>query len=185
MGAQRERCDPGCAGAACAGASLAVLRKKVRAGWPGDAGTVRAGLEGLDRFAAAGAGVGRLRDALALLQGLALAPEVWEKDVLPLSGSRLLADWLDELCASRPGGLGGRRTSRCEDRARRAVLPRDAPALGPPPAPADAPGGELHESLRERLARGACFFSDLLVEFGESTPDNSARRSGAPRPSAR
>lgn len=47
----------------------------------------------------------------------------------------------------------------------------DAPLLGPPPAVGEKPAGRLHELLRERLARGACFFSDLLVEFGHSTPE--------------
>ena len=36
---------------------------------------------------------------------------------------------------------------------------------GPPPQAAERPDGELHELLRERLSRGACFFSDLLVEY--------------------
>ena len=60
------------------------------------------------------------------------------------------------------GGRGGARRARG---ARRAVLPRRRALLGPPPAAVEPPDGELHELLRQRLARGACFFSDLLVEY--------------------
>ena len=73
--------------------------------------------------------------------------------------------WLDELCASGEvvwvgAGPVGARTGRVA-----LYFRDDAPLLGPPPAPGEAPGGELHDLLRERLARGACFFSDLLVEY--------------------
>jgi ATP-dependent Lhr-like helicase len=33
------------------------------------------------------------------------------------------------------------------------------------PVPSEAPAGELHDVLRERLGRGACFFTDLLVDY--------------------
>jgi ATP-dependent Lhr-like helicase len=127
--------------------------------------------QGVDRFAAAGAGVARLRDVLAPLQGLPLAPEVWEKDVLPRRLGTYSPYWLDELCANGEvvwvgaGPLGARM-------GRVALYFRDdAAALGPPSPPAEAPGSDLHAALRERLARGACFFSDLLVEFGDRTPE--------------
>jgi ATP-dependent Lhr-like helicase len=64
------------------------------------------------------------------------------------------------------GGLLGARTGRVA-----LYFRDDAPLLGPPPAPAEAPGGELHQVLRERLARGACFFSDLLVELADLTSE--------------
>ena len=47
----------------------------------------------------------------------------------------------------------------------------DAPLLGPPPGGSERPGGEVHALLRERLGRGACFFSDLLVEFADIAAD--------------
>lgn len=120
---------------------------------------------------AVGAGVDRLRDALASLQGLPLAPELWEKDVLPRRLGAYSPYWLDELCANGEvvwvgaGPLGGRS-------GRVALYFRDdAPLLGPPSAAADPSGGELHELLRNRLASGACFFADLLVELPRVNAD--------------
>ena len=39
--------------------------------------------QGIDRSPPGGAGVDRLREVLIPLQGLALTPETWERDVLP------------------------------------------------------------------------------------------------------
>jgi ATP-dependent Lhr-like helicase len=124
----------------------------------------------VDRYAAAGAGVERLRDVLAPLQGLPLAPEVWEKEVLPRRLGTYSSYWLDELCAggevvwvgAGPLGRTGRVALYFRD---------DAALLGPPPAPVEAPEGRRHDELRERLARGACFFSDLLVELPHLGPE--------------
>ena len=104
---------------------------------------------------------------LAPLQGLPLAPELWEKDVLPRRLGTYSPYWLDELCASGEvvwvgAGPLGARTGRVA-----LYFRDDAPLLGPPPAPAERPGGELHDAPAERLGRGACFFSDLLVEFAD------------------
>ena len=170
LGTQREWCDPDVL-RRVRRASLAVLRKEIEPVGQETLARFAPAWQGVDRFAAAGAGVGRLRDVLAPLQGLPLAPEVWEKDVLPRRLGTYSPYWLDELCASGEvvwvgGGPLGARTGRVA-----LYFREDAPVLGPPPAPADAPGGELHELLRERLARGACFYSDLLVEFGDRTPE--------------
>jgi len=170
MGTQREWCDPDVL-RRVRRASLAVLRKEIEPVGQETLARFAPAWQGVDRFAAAGAGVARLRDVLAPLQGLPLAPEVWEKDVLPRRLGTYSPYWLDELCASGEvvwvgGGPLGARSGRVA-----LYFRDDAPLLGPPPAPADAPGGELHELLRERLARGACFFSDLLVEFGDRTPE--------------
>jgi ATP-dependent Lhr-like helicase len=171
MGTQREWCDPDVL-RRVRRASLAVLRKEIEPVGQATMARFAPAWQGVDRYAAAGAGVSRLRDVLAPLQGLPLAPEVWEADVLPRRLGTYSPYWLDELCASGEvvwvggGPLGGRR-------GRVALYFReDAPLLGPPPAPVDAPGGELHDLLRERLAQGACFFSDLLVELGERTPED-------------
>ncbi|HYZ70586.1 MAG TPA: hypothetical protein VE528_02905, partial [Thermoleophilaceae bacterium] len=45
----------------------------------------------------------------------------------------------------------------------------DVRLIGPPPgnAKAEPPSGPVHEALRERLGRGACFFTDLLADVGE------------------
>jgi ATP-dependent helicase Lhr and Lhr-like helicase len=44
----------------------------------------------------------------------------------------------------------------------------DAAVLGPPPGGrgGDASADRAHEAIRARLERGACFFTDLLVEIG-------------------
>jgi len=40
----------------------------------------------------------------------------------------------------------------------------DLALLGPPPFKGDAPAGEQHDLVRDRLSAGACFFTDLLVD---------------------
>ena len=47
-----------------------------------------------------GAGVDRLREVLVPLQGLALPPEVWERDVLPRRAGAYSPAWIDQLCAA-------------------------------------------------------------------------------------
>jgi len=170
LGTQREWCDPGVL-RRLRRASLAVLRKEIEPVGQATMARFAPAWQGVDRYAPAGAGVDRLRDVLASLQGLPLAPEVWEKDVLPRRLGAYSPYWLDELCASGEvvwvgaGPLGGRS-------GRVALYFRDdAPLLGPPPGGSDRPGGEVHALLRERLGRGACFFSDLLVEFPDVAAD--------------
>ena len=164
LGTQREWCDPEVL-RRLRRASLAVLRKEIEPVAQATLARFAPAWQGVDRHAPAGAGVDRLRDVLASLQGLPLAPELWEKDVLPRRLGTYSPYWLDELCASGEvvwvgaGPLGGRS-------GRVALYFRDdAPLLGPPPAGGERPAGEAHGLLRERLARGACFFSDLLVEY--------------------
>jgi len=164
LGTEREWCDPEVL-RRLRRASLAVLRKEIEPVGQATLARFAPAWQGVDRYAPAGAGVDRLRDVLAPLQGLPLAPELWEKEVLPRRLGTYSPYWLDELCASGEvvwvgaGPLGGRS-------GRVALYFRDdAALLGPPPAMAEQPDDELHELLRERLARGACFFSDLLVEY--------------------
>ncbi len=163
LGTRREWCDPDVL-RRLRRASLAVLRKEIEPVGQETLARFAPAWQGVDRFSAAGAGVGRLRDVLAPLQGLALSPEVWEKDVLPRRLGTYSPYWLDELCANGEvvwigGGPLGGRSGRVA-----LYFREDAPLLGPPPGPREPPGGELHARLRERLARGACFFSDLLVD---------------------
>ena len=46
----------------------------------------------------------------------------------------------------------------------------DARWLGPPPFKAEPPAGPLHDALRERLAAGAAFWTDLLADIGDVEP---------------
>ena len=170
QGTQREWCDPDVL-RRLRRASLAALRKEIEPVGQATMARFAPAWQGVDRHAPAGAGVDRLRDVLASLQGLPLAPELWEKDVLPRRLGAYSPYWLDELCASGEvvwvgaGPVGGRS-------GRVALYFRDdAPLLGPPPGGSERPGGEVHVSLRERLGRGACFFSDLLVEYQEVGAD--------------
>jgi ATP-dependent helicase Lhr and Lhr-like helicase len=170
MGTQREWCDPDVL-RRVRRASLAVLRKEIEPVGQETLARFAPAWQGVDRFAAPGAGVDRLRDVLAPLQGLPLAPDLWEKDVLPRRLGTYSPYWLDELCASGEvvwvgGGPMGARTGRVA-----LYFRDDAPLLGPPPVQGEAPGGQMHDLLRERLARGACFFSDLLVEYADASAE--------------
>ena len=145
-------------------ASLAHLRREVE---PVDARELARFLpswQNVDAHRAAGAGPDRLREALVPLQGLALTPGVWERDVLPRRLGSYSAAWLDELCTGGElvwigaGPLG--RTGRVA-----LYFREDVRLAGPPPANAklDRPEGPVHDAIRERLTAGPCFWSDLLV----------------------
>ena len=103
------------------------------------------------------------------LQGLALPVEIWERDVLPRRIGAYSQTWLDSLCASGEvvwvgAGSIGRSSGRVA-----LYFREDAPLIGAPPAPrggaASPSNAREHELLRERLARGPAFFTDLLAEL--------------------
>jgi ATP-dependent Lhr-like helicase len=160
-GSEREWCHPEVL-RRLRRASLAALRKEVE---PVDQRALARFLpawQGVDRHPASGAGVDRLRDVLVSLQGVALPAEVWERDVLPRRVGAYSPAWMDQLCAAGEvvwigAGALGRNSGRV------ALYFRDDLALLGPPA---APARELpeHPLLTERLGRGACFFTDLLVD---------------------
>ncbi len=138
LGTQREWCDPEVL-RRLRRASLAALRKEIEPVAQATLARFVPDWQGLDRFAPAGAGVARLRDALAPLQGLALPASLWEKDVLPRRLGAYSPAWLDELCAggellwigaSPLGGRSGRIAFYFRD---------DAPLLGPPFPAASGP----------------------------------------------
>jgi ATP-dependent Lhr-like helicase len=120
--------------------------------------------QGIDRSPPGGAGVDRLREVLIPLQGVALTPETWEKDVLPRRVGAYSTTWLDELCASGEvvwigAGALGRSSGRVA-----LYFREDAPWIGPPNVKSERPQGEQHDRIRDRLRQGACFWSDLLVD---------------------
>ncbi len=145
-------------------ASLAVLRKEIE---PADQRALAAflpGWQGVDKHPAGGAGVDRLREQLVPLQGLALTPETWEREVLPRRVGAYSATWIDQLCASGElvwvgAGALGRNSGRVA-----LFFREDAPLIGPPPVRADPPSTPAHDAVRERLAAGSCFFTDLLID---------------------
>jgi ATP-dependent Lhr-like helicase len=182
-------------------ASLAALRKEIEPAAQRAYAAFLPAWHGVDRWGGAvrsdGAGVDRLREQLVPLQGLALTPRTWEREVLPRRVGAYSPVWMDELCASGElvwvgAGALGRGDGRVA-----LYFREDVALLGPPPrrgerVPAsatrsDAPGpvrgeraGEAdgehegedqgpaaRERVRARLAQGPCFFTDLLADVAE------------------
>jgi len=156
-------------------ASLAALRREIE---PAERRAFAAFLpawHGIDRHAAAGAGVDRLREQLAPLQGLALTPGTWEREVLPRRVGAYSTVWMDELCASGElvwvgAGALGRNDGRVA-----LYFREDAPLLGPPPRRGeavleDADDDDVHARVRARLKIEPCFFADLLVDIELPAP---------------
>ncbi len=164
-GSEREWCSPEVL-RRLRRASLAALRREIE---PADQRALAAFLpswQGVDRHPAAGAGIERLREALVPLQGLALAAEVWERDVLPRRLGAYSTTWLDQLCSAGElvwvgAGALGRRSGRVA-----IYFREDAAALGPPPGAerTAVPDEPEHRVVRDRLASSPCFFTDLLAD---------------------
>ncbi len=152
-------------------ASLAVLRKEIEPAEQRELARFLPAWQGVDRHPPSGAGIDRLREVLVPLQALALPAEVWERDVLPRRTGAYSPSWMDQLCASGEvvwigAGALGRNSGRV------ALYFRDDLALlGGPPFRGERAGGTdsaAHEAVRERLAAGAAFFTDLLVDVALS-----------------
>jgi ATP-dependent Lhr-like helicase len=150
-------------------ASLAVLRKEIE---PVDERALSGFMpswQGVDRWrpgSGSRGGVERLREVLVPLQGLALPVAAWERDVLRCRTGSYSPAWLDSLCASGEvvwvgAGSLGRGSGRVA-----IYFREDVALLGPPPGGRGEPPAEPeHVQLRERLAAGPCFFTDLLAEL--------------------
>ena len=165
-GSEREWCDPDVL-RRLRRASLAVLRKEVEAADSSELARFLASWQNVDAYRPAGAGPDRLREALVPLQGVALTPETWERDVLPRRLGAYSPAWLDQLAT---GGeivwIGAGATGRTGRVA--FYFREDVRIAGPPPANVklDRPEGELlHDALRERLAQGPAFWVDLVADL--------------------
>ncbi|HYN91869.1 MAG TPA: DEAD/DEAH box helicase [Thermoleophilaceae bacterium] len=168
-GSEREWCDPDVL-RRLRRASLATLRKEVEPAEQRALARFLPEWQGVDGAPPGGAGVDRLREMLVPLQGLALAPEVWERDVLPRRVGAYSPAWMDQLCASGElvwvgAGAVGRNSGRVA-----LIFREDARWLGQPPFKGERPAGPLHEAIRERLERGAAFWTDLLADLSETEP---------------
>ncbi len=168
-GSEREWCDPGVLKRLRRG-SLAALRKEIEPAEQLQLARFLPAWQGVGRHArTTGApGPDRLREVLAPLQGIALPAAIWERDVLPRRTGAYSQSWMDELCASGElvwvgAGALGRNSGRVA-----LYFRDDAALLGPPAglARTEPPAGDRHDAVRERLAQGACFFSDLLSDAG-------------------
>jgi ATP-dependent Lhr-like helicase len=154
-------------------ASLARLRKEVEAADTRELARFLPSWQNVDAFRRTGAGLDRLREALVPLQGVALTPKVWERDVLPRRLGAYSQTWLDELCTSGElvwigAGALGRNDGRVA-----LYFREDVRLAGPPPANAklEPAQGEVHEAIRERLGGGPSFWLDLVVELEHPAED--------------
>ncbi len=145
-------------------ASLAKLRREVEPADRRELARFIASWQNVDAHRASGAGPDRLREALVPLQGVALTPKVWENDVLPRRLGSYSPAWLDELCTSGElvwigAGALGRNDGKVA-----LYFREDVRIAGPPPSNAklDPASGEVVDAIRARLARGPCFWLDLL-----------------------
>jgi ATP-dependent helicase Lhr and Lhr-like helicase len=168
-GAEREWCDTEVL-RRLRRASLATLRREVEPAEQRALARFLPAWQGVDGAPPGGAGVDRLREQLVPLQGVALAPEVWERDVLPRRVGAYSPAWIDQLCASGElvwvgAGSLGRRSGRVA-----LYFREDARWLGPPTVKGERPSEALHDSIRERLQRGAAFWTDLLADLSEVEP---------------
>ncbi len=168
-GSEREWCDPEVL-RRLRRASLASLRKEVEPAEQQALARFLPAWQGVDASPASGAGPDRLREMLVPLQGLALAPAVWEQDVLARRTGAYSPAWLDQLCAGGEivwvgAGPLGRNTGKVAFYFR-----DDARWLGPPPFKGDAPVGAIHDAIRLRLASGAAFWTDLIADVAGTEP---------------
>ncbi|MCD6014786.1 MAG: box helicase [Solirubrobacterales bacterium] len=147
-------------------ASVAALRQEAEAVDPRELARFLPAWQNVDAHRPAGAGPDRLREALVALQGVALTPEVWERDVLPRRLGAYSPTWLDQLTTGGElvwiGAGSLARTGRVA-----LYFREDVHLAGPPPANAklDRPEGEAHDAIRERLAVAPSFWLDLVTDL--------------------
>ena len=153
-------------------ASVAALRQEVEAVDPAELARFLPAWQNVDHHRPAGAGPDRLREALVPLQGIALTPEVWERDVLPRRLGAYSPSWLDALTTSGEivwiGAGSLLRTGRVA-----LYFREDVRLAGPPPSNVklDRPEGEVHDRIRERLALAPSFWLDLVAELAGSSEE--------------
>ena len=146
-------------------ASVAALRAEAEPADPTELARFLPSWQNVDAHRAAGAGPDRLREALIPLQGVALTPEVWERDVLPRRLGAYSQAWMDALTTGGEivwigaGALG--RVGRIA-----LYFREDVHLAGPPPGNAklDRAEGEVHDAIREALERPA-FWIDLSQDL--------------------
>ena len=124
--------------------------------------------QNVDAHRAAGAGPDRLREALVPLQGVALTPKVWERDVLPRRLGAYSPDLARRALHQRRGRLDRRRRPRPQRRPGRPLLPRGRPARRPAAGQREARAAPRARSTTRSASGsppGPCFWLDLLAEL--------------------
>jgi ATP-dependent Lhr-like helicase len=165
-GTEREWCDPDVL-RRLRRASLAHLRAEAEAVDPRELARFLPSWQNVDARRPAGAGPDRLREDLVSLQGVALTPQVWERDVLPRRLGAYSPAWLDELCT---GGelvwIGAGALGRSGGRVA-LYFREDVRIAGPPPAnlKLEPPAGARHDAIRALLGLRPCFWIDLVSEL--------------------
>jgi ATP-dependent Lhr-like helicase len=168
-GTQREWCDADVL-RRLRRASLARLRHEVEATDRRELARFVPSWQNVDVHGRTGAGADRLREALVPLQGVALTPKTWERDVLPRRLGAYSPAWLDALCTSGElvwigAGPLGKNDGRVA-----LYFREDVRLAGPPPGNVklERHEGKIHDAIRERLAQGPCFWLDLLELDGSA-----------------
>ncbi|MGI8983263.1 MAG: Lhr family helicase, partial [Acidimicrobiales bacterium] len=171
-GAGREWCDPEVL-RQLRQRSLAALRREVE---PVDAAALAGFLPAWQGVGSEARGLDRLFEVVRQLQGVAVPASVLERDVLPARVGDYSPRLLDELAAAGEVVWVGAGPLGRDDGKVMLFLRDQAPALRPL-APAERPGDEVHDRLREFLARrGASFFRELSgasVAFGHAGGDKA------------
>jgi len=150
--------------------SLAALRREVEPVSPAVLAAFEPAWHGIGTGSS---GIDALSDAVARLQGLPLPVSALERDILPARVADYTAQLLDNLAASGEvvwigcGSIGRGGSVRVGRVAlyRRSDVRRLAPDRIAPHAPSPE-AQPVQTRLRERLARGPCFFADLLAASG-------------------
>ena len=102
------------------------------------------------------------------LQGVALTPKVWERDVLPRRLGAYSPTWLDELCTSGELVWIGAGALRPQRRPRRPLLPRGRPPRRPAAGQRQARAGPRARSTTRSASASPpapCFWLDLLADL--------------------
>ena len=129
-GSEREWCDSDVL-RRLRRASLASLRREVEPAEQRALARLLPAWQGVDSAPPGGAGVDRLREQLVPLQGLALAPEVWERDVLPRRVGSYSPGMARSALRRRRARVGRGRLARPPLGPRGALLPRRRPLARP------------------------------------------------------
>ena len=148
-------------------ASVAHLRAEAEPADPRELARFLPAWQNVDAHRPAGAGPDRLREALVPLQGVAVTPEVWERDVLPRRLGAYSPGWIDQLTtggeivwigAGALGKQGGKVALYFRE---------DVRVAGPPPGndKLDSPEGEVHDAIRELLRTRPSFWVDLFTDL--------------------